>query len=88
MPSPEVWGPATWTLLHVLAENVNEFVYPRIVGQMFDIIKRICRFRQKILDELNRRRLFPLGTSFRDFPNGHGCCRSCQKLCYGRAQQF
>ena len=42
MPPPEVWGPATWTLLHVLAENVNEFVYPRIVGQMFDIIKRIC----------------------------------------------
>jgi hypothetical protein len=42
MPPPEVWGPATWTLLHVLAEKVNDVIYPRIVGQMFDIIKRIC----------------------------------------------
>ena len=42
MPAPEVWGPATWTLFHVLAEKVNEFVYPRIVGQLFDVIKRIC----------------------------------------------
>ena len=42
MPPPEVWGPATWTLFHVLAEKVNENVYPRIAGQIFDIIKRIC----------------------------------------------
>ena len=42
MPSPEVWGPPVWTLFHVLAEKVNEHVYPRIVGQLFDIIKRIC----------------------------------------------
>jgi Erv1 / Alr family len=42
MPAPEVWGPATWTLFHVLAENVNEFAYPRIVGQIFDVIKRVC----------------------------------------------
>ncbi len=42
MPAPEVWGPATWTLFHVLAEKVNEFVYPRIAGQLFDVIKRIC----------------------------------------------
>ena len=42
MPPPEVWGPATWTLFHVLAEKVNEFVYPRIAGQIFDVIKRIC----------------------------------------------
>ena len=42
MPSPEIWGPPVWTLFHVLAEKVNERVYPRIVGQLFDIIKRIC----------------------------------------------
>ena len=42
MPAPEVWGPATWTLFHVLAEKVNEFVYPRIAGQLFDVVRRIC----------------------------------------------
>ena len=42
MPAPEVWGPATWTLFHVLAEKVNEFVYTRIAGQLFDVIRRIC----------------------------------------------
>ena len=42
MPTPEVWGPATWTLFHVLAEKVNERMYPRIAGQLFDVIKRIC----------------------------------------------
>ena len=41
MPPPEIWGPATWTLFHVLAEKVNEFAYPRIAGQIFDVIKRI-----------------------------------------------
>jgi hypothetical protein len=42
MPPIELWGPATWTLFHVLAENVNEHIYPRIAGQLFDVIKRIC----------------------------------------------
>ena len=42
MPPPELWGPATWTLFHVLAEKVNENIYPRIVGQLFDVIKKIC----------------------------------------------
>jgi hypothetical protein len=42
MPPPEVWGPATWTLFHVLAEKVNERIYPRIAGQLFDVVKRIC----------------------------------------------
>jgi len=42
MPAPEVWGPATWTLFHVLAEKVNQVVYPRIAGQLFDVIRRIC----------------------------------------------
>ena len=40
MPPPELWGPATWTLFHVLAEKVNENIYPRIVGQLFDVIKQ------------------------------------------------
>ena len=42
MPPIELWGPATWTLFHVLAEKVNEHIYPRIAGQLFDVIKRIC----------------------------------------------
>ena len=42
MPPPEIWGPATWTLFHCLAEKVNEHMYPRIAGQLFDIIKRLC----------------------------------------------
>jgi len=42
MPPIELWGPATWTLFHVLAEKVNEHMYPRIAGQLFDVIKRIC----------------------------------------------
>ena len=42
MPPPELWGPAIWTLFHVLAEKVNEDIYPRIAGQLFDVIKRIC----------------------------------------------
>ena len=42
MPPIELWGPATWTLFHVLAEKVNEHMYPRISGQLFDVIKRIC----------------------------------------------
>jgi hypothetical protein len=42
MPPIELWGPATWTLFHVLAEKVNEHIYPRIAGQLFDVVKRIC----------------------------------------------
>jgi hypothetical protein len=42
MPPIELWGPATWTLFHVLAEKVNERIYPRIAGQLFDVVKRIC----------------------------------------------
>ena len=42
MSPPEVWGPPVWTFFHVLAEKVNENIYPRVMGQMFDVIKRIC----------------------------------------------
>jgi hypothetical protein len=44
MSPPEVWGPAIWTLFHVLAEKVNENVYPFIKVELFSQIKRICGF--------------------------------------------
>jgi hypothetical protein len=42
MAPPEVWGPPIWTLFHVLAEKINEAVYPRYVGQLLNIMKIIC----------------------------------------------
>ena len=44
MPPPEIWGPATWTFFHVLAEKVNEDTFNTIFPQLFDFIKKICRF--------------------------------------------
>lgn len=42
MPPPEVWGPPTWTLLHVLAEKVNEDNFQLLLPPLFNHIKRIC----------------------------------------------
>ena len=42
MSPPEVWGPPIWTLFHVLAEKINERVYPFYAGQLFSVIKNIC----------------------------------------------
>jgi hypothetical protein len=42
MSPPEVWGPPIWILFHVLAEKINERVYPFYVGQLFSVIKNIC----------------------------------------------
>ena len=44
MPPPEVWGPPTWTLFHVLAEKINEQHFNRLLPQLFNQIKRICSF--------------------------------------------
>ena len=44
MSPPEVWGPAVWTLFHTLIEKLNEEAYPFIKTQLFNQIKRICRF--------------------------------------------
>jgi len=42
MPGISVWGPPTWTMLHILAEKVSETDYPRLSAQLFGMIKRIC----------------------------------------------
>jgi len=44
MPPPEVWGPAVWTLFHVLAEKVSEDAYVLIKEGLFGQIKKICGF--------------------------------------------
>jgi len=44
MPSIDVWGPPTWCLFHVLAENINEETYNVAFPQLFVFIKRICAF--------------------------------------------
>jgi hypothetical protein len=42
MSPPEVWGPPIWTLFHVLAEQINEHMYPSYAGQLFNVVKHIC----------------------------------------------
>lgn len=44
MPPPEIWGPPTWTLLHTLAEKINEDDFNKLIPQMFVLIKRICAY--------------------------------------------
>jgi hypothetical protein len=44
MSPPEVWGPAVWTLFHTLIEKMNPDTYPRVIGSMFTMIVRICKF--------------------------------------------
>ena len=43
MPTPEVWGPPTWTLFHVMSEKVNEKAYPLLCDKMLTMIKLICK---------------------------------------------
>jgi hypothetical protein len=38
----ERWGPATWTLFHVLAEKVSADAYPTLRGALFSWVYRIC----------------------------------------------
>ena len=42
MSPPGVWGPAVWTLFHVLADRINEQAYSLLYLQLFQFIKRIC----------------------------------------------
>lgn len=44
MSPPEVWGPAVWTLLHGLAENLHPDAYNYVIPSMFAMFKRICNF--------------------------------------------
>ena len=41
MSPPEIWGPATWSLFHTLAEHMND---ESIIPQLFNNIKQICMF--------------------------------------------
>ena len=44
MSPPEIWGPPIWTLFHSLTSQINQNAYPRVVGPMFSIISRICKY--------------------------------------------
>ena len=44
MSPPEVWGPAVWTLFHTLIEKMNPNAYPYVIGSMFTMFTRICKF--------------------------------------------
>ena len=44
MPAPSIWGPPTWTLLHTMAEKINENDFNKLMPQMFGLIKRICAY--------------------------------------------
>lgn len=43
MPKPEVWGPAVWTLLHLLIDRLNEDAYNKIGPKLFQLFQRICK---------------------------------------------
>ena len=42
MTPPNIWGPPIWTFFHVLAEKINEKMYPSYRIQLLNIIKTIC----------------------------------------------
>ena len=42
MASKDVWGPATWTLFHTLAEKIKDEHYAEVLPDMLIMIKRIC----------------------------------------------
>ena len=44
MPSPSIWGPPTWTLLHTMAEKIHEEDFNKLRGQMLGLVKRICSY--------------------------------------------
>ena len=44
MSPPGVWGPPIWRFFHILAENIHEEDYNRLIPQIFYFIKRICLY--------------------------------------------
>jgi hypothetical protein len=44
MPTPEVWGPAVWTLFHTLIAKIQPELYPQIRNSLFSNIVQICRY--------------------------------------------
>jgi hypothetical protein len=44
MSPPGIWGPPIWSFFHILAENIHEEDYNRLIPQLFNFIKRICLY--------------------------------------------
>ena len=42
MASKDVWGPATWTLFHTMAEKVKDEHFNEMLPDMLTMMKRIC----------------------------------------------
>lgn len=40
----EVWGPATWTFIHTIAEKIKDEYFQIIGPQLFQMIRRICLY--------------------------------------------
>jgi len=39
----DIWGPATWLLIHTLCEQVNEYIYMSFRQSLFNMISIICK---------------------------------------------
>ena len=42
MASKDIWGPATWTLFHTLAEKIKDAKFNETKSDLLTYIKRIC----------------------------------------------
>ena len=42
MSPPGIWGPPIWRFFHIMAENIHEEDYNKLIPQLFTFIKRIC----------------------------------------------
>jgi hypothetical protein len=42
MTSKDIWGPATWTLFHTLAEKIKDEHFNDIKSELLNYVKRIC----------------------------------------------
>ena len=42
MSPPGVWGPPIWRFFNILAENIHEEDYNRLIPQLFSLIRRTC----------------------------------------------
>ena len=42
MSPQSVWGPPIWSFFHILAENIHEEDYNRLIPQLFTLIRRTC----------------------------------------------
>lgn len=44
MSPPNFWGPPIWKLFHTLIAKINPNAYNDVIGSMFNIIVKICKF--------------------------------------------